>query len=548
MANDPIRIKGVGFNEYSEPDTDVITNEVFEASGQWLLLANYAIPKHTKVYMEITITQNTAIDMIRHLPLYLGVHKEPSSGILNNSCVFMSSYYSTIADFEIFEKYKHTLEDGSMIIDSSTQSVGTIQTKLPIVNSVIGLGVDIVNNTITIFNNGEEFYTLSPSTFNLADEGDWYFAIYSRQSIYVKGKLNFGRYKTAYMPDGYYTLYQVYFPDLYKSSYIKPIDEVDNPYKDHYRTSASIKATIEVTNTAFPIDKYSHTRSVSLDHSIGSGNEKESSFIFLSNRSYGKYDMSSINLVCPLKPVYCELQVVKASLNENYIGIPIEVGLTVKKNNYTSRSFRVCLYHMRGAEYQAFSVDNGEQKYYLFPSPKNPTPPIQPNTVGFVFDRYNQVITIVTGGRVFVQVPIQGISTNSINDEYYIFFKSADEVYTGTLEGYVSLGDNGLAYDIPVDELNEKVSSVYDYWNAGIYYELDTYPEIRCRMNVVDPSIEIYKDFYAQIYVPKNDNVSPGLNLLFNTHNIITNTETHHNEPDTSLDAIESMIESDGKN
>ena len=541
-ATDHIKIKGVGFNEYSEPDTSIITNETFEASGQWLILSSYSIPKDTKVYMELVITENTAIDQIRHLPIYLGIHKEPSSGILNTDCIFMSLYYSSLIDFEIFEKYKH-IKNGSLVIENNNQEVGSIKTKLPITNAVLGIGVDVTNNTITIFNDGKEFYSFSPELYNLADEGDWYFAIYSKQSIFMKGKINFGRYKTECIPDGYYTLYQLYYPSLYKSSYTVPVIEVDNPYEGYSTLSTTLNGTMVVSNDSFPIDKYTHSRDVYLEHSSGSGNTEDTAFQFLSNRVYGSYDMSTINLPCPINPVYCEIKITSATLNNLIVGIPIEVGLTVKKNNYTSKSFRVCLYHMRGAEYQSFSVYDSVQQYYLFPSPKSPIPPVQPNTVGIIFDRAKNLISLVTGGRVFVDIPIQGIDTSKLNEDYYIFFKSADEAYTGTLNGYLTLGDDGLAYDIPRDG----VSSVYDYWNAGIYYELDSYPEIRCRMNVQDPYIATKKDIYCQINVPKNDELKPGLNMLFDSLNTINDTEPHMNEPDTSFDELKTLMESDGK-
>lgn len=541
-STDHIKIKGVGFNEYSEPDTSIITNEAFEASGQWLILSSYSIPKNTKVYMELIITENMAIDQIRHLPIYLGIHKEPSSGILNTDCIFMSLYYSSLIDFEIFEKYKH-MKNGSLVIENNNQEVGTIKTKLPIVNAVLGIGVDITNNTVTIFNDGKEFYSFSPELYSLADEGDWYFAIYSKQSIFMKGKINFGRYKTEYLPEGYYTLYQLYYPSLYKSSYVVPIEEVDNPYKDDYRLSLTMNGTMTVSNESFPIDKYTHSRSVYLEHTADSGNTDSTSFQYLSNRNYGSYDMSTLNLPCPLNPVYCELKITSVTLNDLIVGIPIEVGLTVKKNNYISKSFRICLYHRRGAEYQSFSVNDSIQQYYLFPSPKSPIPPVQPNTIGIIFDRSKNLISLVTGGRVFVDIPIQGLDTSRLSEDYYIFFKSADEAYTGTLNGYLYLGDSGLAYDIPRNGVN----SVYDYWNAGIFYELDSYPEIRCRMNVLDPYIPVKKEVYCQINIPKNEELKPGLNMLFDTFNTLSDSESHMNEPDTSFEDIKNLMESDGK-
>ena len=78
-TNQSIKIKPIAYNYKSEPDTGIVSGESFNCSKPFLILSSMSIPKNACTYMEVTITYHPENETIRHLPFYLGIHKEPSS-------------------------------------------------------------------------------------------------------------------------------------------------------------------------------------------------------------------------------------------------------------------------------------------------------------------------------------------------------------------------------------------------------------------------------------------------------------------------------------
>ena len=105
---------------------------------------------------------------------------------------------------------------------------------------------------------------------------------------------------------------------------------------------------------------------------------------------------------------------------------------------------------------------------------------MQPNTVGFIFDRKNSMIKIITEGTIFAEIPIQGVDFTDYKEDVYIFFKSADQAYKDYQLGYVELGEDAISYAIT----EPGVKTVYDYWNDSIRTYLKDCPEFECRMKV----------------------------------------------------------------
>ena len=68
-----------------------------------LLICNKAVPRDGRIYFEFTVTSYNAIQVIRNIPLYVGVHKEPSFGVLNADCCIGSIYYEEGKDFDIID-------------------------------------------------------------------------------------------------------------------------------------------------------------------------------------------------------------------------------------------------------------------------------------------------------------------------------------------------------------------------------------------------------------------------------------------------------------
>ena len=333
QVDQPLKIKPVPYNDFSEPDPSIVIGETFLCTKPFILLSSKGLPQNKKIYMEVTLTKNIVNKSIRHIPLYLGIHKEPSSGVLANDCVMMSCYYTLSEDFDIFERAKGT-------IPFAKQSVGKLKSRIPIVNSIIGLGVDMDNNLISIYVDGKLFYEFTSALFNFNDEtnGPWYFAVYNKLYESIGGKVNYGRYKVEYLPEGYETLYQYYYynvPDPIPPTPIEPYVPTGTI------TRYDFDCTINAENDIAPIDPITKKRHPFLEHKVDAmWYENDTSFQMYANRGSTAPDMTTVNYPCPADPpdfcpVYLEFNIKEAIMTKDdnnlqkYIGIPIEVGLTV---------------------------------------------------------------------------------------------------------------------------------------------------------------------------------------------------------------------------
>lgn len=538
-VDQPIKIKPIAYNHFSEPDSSIVTGESFNCNQPFLIVASKPIPRSCKVYFEFTLTKQITSKNIRHLPIYVGLHKNPISGNLNTDCVFASVFYTLTEDFDIFEK-----ERGSSVFHK--QEVGKLHARIPIVNTVIGFSVDTFENKLTIYSDGKVFYEFHTDIFDIddsaADEstGPWYFALYSNLAQSIAGKVNYGRYKTEYLPEGYSTLYQQYYYCEEQNTDVESSIDVDAI--EVFPKMANFDGKIDAENPYATIDPLKKNRRPFLEHKVEYMDYQNNDLMFqmVAYRGSTAPDMTTVNFPCPAEdtPVYFELTIKDGQLAKNtdgglkYIGVPVEVGLTVKKNDYLQKSFRLCLYHAKGASYMSYSVYDGNQLYYLFPEITNPAAPVQPSTVGFIIDRKNNLIKIITEGSVFVEVPIQGVDFSDWSEDAYIFVKSADQAYTDYLIGRVELGEFPISYDIT----EPGVKTFYDYWNDSIrFYLEDDAPEFRCRIKVKIPSYVVRHDMMSSLFVPygklTTNGFEPGLNWMWGTYNIVTDTAPENNLP-----------------
>ena len=76
-----MKITPVAYDNESTYREDMISDTVFTASTPFLIISSQPIPKDTNMYFEFEITDYKENPLFRHLPLYVGIHKEPSSGI-----------------------------------------------------------------------------------------------------------------------------------------------------------------------------------------------------------------------------------------------------------------------------------------------------------------------------------------------------------------------------------------------------------------------------------------------------------------------------------
>lgn len=537
MANidQPIKIKPVPYTNNGFPNPYLVSGETFDSSIKFIILSSVSLPKESKVYMEVTINTSDAIQNLKYIPLYFGIHKDPYSGILGNDYVLLSCFYTKTTDFHAIERKKGE--------QSKITTIHKILTKIPIVGSTIGLGIDMSENTVSIYTDGRLLYQYEATNVDFNDEDPWYFALYSDQPNHtIKGRINYGRYKTSYLPTGYKTLYKL----------IKENIVVEDT--DIYPSTASIleewvSCSIDIPKEEvdpYPIEKHTNRRYLYLEHS---SDKMEYGDLDQFQMSSKRDDITFINLPCPadpVPPIYFEL-IIKEAFLVSTIGIPVEVGLTVNKTDYTTKSFRVSLYHKINENYKAYSVIDGEEEEFEFPSPLNASTPVQPNTIGFIIDRINSKISIITDGSIFVTIPIEGVDFSDPLEEAYIFFKANNTTYIGTLYGILHLGDEYIDYALLEDSM-----TMYDYWNGFLRkYLTKPHIELDSRIYVKRNDKFINRNIYSTLLVPSNktayNNFDIGLNTLFKTFNTVSDTKDKENEPDISYEDLLNKVKGDGR-
>lgn len=579
LVYNPIKIKPIAYNELDEPCPKIISYESFSYDKQFLILSSHAIPVSGNWYMELTITSKSSDYDFRYVPLMLGIHREPFKGVLRADYILGSIYYQR--GQKVY--YKEYVSDKFLVVDGYrgvTHIPERLTTSLPIKSippneespiwkGIIGLGVNLRDKTISIYKDGILFYTITNITEFSALTGYWYFAIYGSERALVSGKINYGRYKFLYNNTiknkyniTYRSLYEYYYPP--ESSTYHPPVVYEPPYKDLYR--ADFDCSINVENEAVPIDYINKKRYIYLEHKVHEMTNLDDvlQFKMYANRGNTAPDITTINLPCPCEqfPVYFEMSVQEASIVKDqhavdkYIGIPVEVGLTIKKNDYVQKSFRVSLYREKKQPYKAYAVynilveDNDHvvveqmhEEMFEFPQTQNPATPVQPDIMGFLIDRQSNMITLYTAGTVYCEIPIQGVDFSDAKDLCYIFIKSADHVYQGSLKGKVNVGEDTIQLTLPPNAV-----TLYDYYIESIRWFLtQPYPEFKCQLRVKSNITKLFNDILGHVYLPPNkdehwNGFDRGLNLLHKDFSVVEDAEERRNTPYLSLITFYNII------
>ena len=520
-----MKIKLVPYNFSGYRDDSLTTGERFDINKPFLLLSSKSIPmaselngtKGAKIYCEITITNYISSGTVKYLPIYLGIHKNITQGVLSNSCAFMSCYFTKTEEFNTF--YKDAERNTKVVI---TEPVDRLNTRIPVLNSVIGLGIDTTDPskiTLTMYSDGDMFYQFTPNLLKKGLDDIWYFAVYGKLNERISGQVNFGRIPMSYLPEGYVSLHNYYYGTNNNSS--------DMPDPDAKVTQVFIPSQIEtVEDTRYKVNPLTNRRDIYLEHN-------DSSMIHLGNMTFKMTSLEStptninasnityINLPCLTNvPLYLEVSVQEGKITEDmfgsdlYIGIPIEIGLSSSKSTLNTKSFRFCLYYPKKGNYTSYTIVDSVSSSHTF-TPKTNIYPVQPNVIGLIFDRTNSKITIIVDNDVFAEVDIPPECNFSDNtEEAFIFFKSADAAYIGTLYGYVNVGDSLLTNDIG----NEAIT-FYEYWNElPLRQYMQPYPSFDCRIRVGNEKEQAYKDIVSTLYVPQQANyqeLDDGSSILY---------------------------------
>lgn len=557
-------IRPIAYNHFGDQDESLIVNDMsFSVDEPFLLILNKSVPKYSKVYIEIVITSHPDNPKLRYIPLYFGVHKEPSFGILNSDFCIGNVYYTTWKnniDFDIAERY----DAAGKVTHTAHHDSGW---KIPIVGTVIGLGVDMPKNKIEIFSDGHLFYSFTPKTWTMNNQSDSiYMAIYGNYYEHIEGYINAGRYKTVYRPSDYWTLYEQYYgkdlltKELPISMYITGTEN-QNWYDKLFNINANIQ------NTIAPLDPGEHRRTIKLIHSEGSPSYMD----FKDNINNGfnmisKYnpnngleipstasDMTTVNLPIPTDAkVYFEFHIAEGVMNEDKIGIPISIGISNRINDLTNKSVWINLWHDRYDRYKVHRYYNNKETVENAGEILTPVTPLQPKTLGVLFDLANNQMTITLEGNIFTVVNLKstGVDFSNYKELSYAFLKCEDKAFTGQAYGICNFGEDSIECSLNSDEM-----TLWYYYNGFIRFQLgeDEIPYLGIVFNTLPYKITHRRHFTISFTVAGSESeeekkFSPGLNKLFDTYNVVTDTEPHMNEPDQNIFDFKEWVDEDLKN
>lgn len=570
-----MKITPVAYDNKSTYRADMISDTVFNASTPFLIISSQPIPKDTNIYFEFEITDYKENPLFRHLPLYVGIHKEPSSGVFATDFSLGSIYYTRRQDFETYEQYNKSAY-------SAHYKVPTTKSRVPIKGTIIGVGVNSSRNQITIYSDGKPFYSFRPREFNLNDDGEFYFAIASKVYADIEGNINFGTYPMKYRPEGYWDLNQYYvdryvmIKDLIGSvNYTSGNDAIDYYYANRRPIGYEFFSRVDINNKYAPLTN-PHLRDTYIQPNLGASqlyDPKNNDAFVIDSEHQNPEDHAFLPYPIPVdQKIYFELQCKEAQLDPGYVGVPLTVGITkvkdtddyMGKKEIGDKVFSIDLWH-KLYQYHYANVKLGDKEvHYPIRTVYNPIPPMQPDIIGVLLDLKNQTISIYTNHKLFMAADLNEflgypddtrtfISTekehiyfNHKDEVYHLFIKEATDAFTGN--GYVICNfgepDNpDLRYKTLYDNID--VMTYWYYYNYGIRYLAGG--EIPCVITTLPYNINVAKTFSCTVYVKSkydgNDlEFSPGLNMMYNTYNVVTDSEEKVNVPDLNPFEFYEMI------
>ena len=364
----------------SSPLDNVLSSDGlhFDYDKPFFLIAN--LPIKNKTMFEINITDYYPINKIQHIPLYVGISREPSLGVLIADYAISSLFYDvTDPRYEILS---NEIPDNVLYIDgSSTDADGNsvIGTRKPGIGDTIGVAVDYHTNKIKLFVNynneypydGEydkPFYSYTPP-FNIAEQPNMYFCIYSNINYkyieedynfriasmddlkHISGYVNFGKNGLTHPVPGYDSLYKAYYERMADQEihaelgsddnpcYVYIGGDVFNPYSIQWDGELSVENELEpdTDNLALVTDDPEFITTKSNKYNMNANTYIKADYDFETGED-NKYGITNsykvggnvyINYPIPTTDkVYFEYTVKEGELKDRIVGIPIAMGIT----------------------------------------------------------------------------------------------------------------------------------------------------------------------------------------------------------------------------
>lgn len=543
------RIFMTGYNADSMPDDTITDGLKFATDKPFFLICNK--PLTGKMYFEFTIDSYYPIKSFHNIPIYAGVSKEPSFGVLNADFCIGSLFYKDGEDYDIESKYNATMENYH-------GSPASIEWRIPGATDVIGVGVDINANQITYFVNGNVFYSYKVPTFNMKDEGNLYFCLWGNtyykyiqsdntyrsgddvleESKKIEGWCNFGKNSLEYLPLGYTSIYGMYFRRTEVDTDIDCDCEVE--YIDVGSTSAyvdgqiGVEALIGEDRDLFLVSNNDNVDIMDLDYRIHNNDVND----------YVMYGASVfVNLPIPVeRKIYLEMHARSATLkNEDILGIPLSLGISRTLYSISKLSFRMNLFHEVNHRYNYTEVNNLTQSVYELHTVDSTAVPEQGNLIGVCLDLANNQIKIYIDMVEFCTITAPHSDWSDMANCAYFFFHD-EGLFTDSIVGDVNLGETPFDMTIP-----EGYTSLWSYYND--LPRRFKFADIDCDCIVEnDNYVEgwIYADvLVTPVDVPKDDEgnyVTSSINAFMGTYNKVTDEEPHVLVPDRDILYINNLI------
>ena len=531
------RIMPVAINDDSVRDDSILNDEHFAHTGRFLVIADKPIPKNSKVYMEITVTNLTIEKDIRHIPIYVGIHKEPSYGILaNDFCLgnvfYTKAQYLNALSLDYYISF-NIMERFASLLNMEYQFVKDVTSKVPIINTVIGIGVDMIQGVINIYTDGKLFYSFKPVQFNINDQPNGiFFAMYMAESTEtIEGDFNLGRCGLKYTPPGYLSLYEEYFYKMESSASFPCRIQINSMYGN--LGSYGIPGKLNIQNEVAPV--VNNHRDIWIEKSSTKMDFYTDSAHTIKNPRAFEYHNPSTNVgasnekawICypiPLhQKVYFEFSSREGELIPKHEGIPLRVGLTSDPNNIKKNTYLVDLFHEIHIPYKLhmYSTDN----YYEYANSYLLTPnmPAQPEYVGVMIDLENNTFTLYNNSIPICVLPclpyLNNFAVEGIDNLTWFMFEVPTAYLVNGDIGHVicNFGEEQFKYSNIADNVN--IMSLYYYYNYTL--KSPSLFEWPCTIKVVPEFLRInkYIDSFITVGDPDEDIWSPGLNKMWATYN-----------------------------
>ena len=445
-----------------------------------------------------------------YIPIYVGVHKEPTTGMLSNDfCLGSVFFYNETGKYDVIEKHNRT--------GATNKYAPNIYYNRPAsVNKIIGVGIDRPNNTISVYVEGKLIYTFSPSLFNLdSDEGkcypSLYFSIDNKKKIV--GKANFGKSVLMYTPEGYISTFKAHNLNIIKYTYNYP-ENLTNTYNNWYTGDGIMK--LSTTN---------------LNGCNINGTE------LVLDKNHDSYIYNPLPIPSKFNSFY-ELIVRNGILKNGYLGIPISIGIATYDELTTPGSgdlINIPLYHYRQTMYTYLQRKAGSAPVNKYISDVlTSIPNKEGKYISVSINPNDNVITIWVDKIKFCEYQITEFDLSE-SDKYYFYIKS-DTIILNSMNIDINFGqnqitsitDNVFKMNIPTEHI-----SLWYYYNKMIFKVFPYPQEVVGEVIVTSPKTMHTKSIIGTVNVstvidPNSSKFGPGLNRLMNTFNMIDDTTEHN--------------------